>query len=1015
MRSKFKWIFTLILALTVQFSFAQEKTVTGVVSDATGTLPGANVIVKGTTKGTQTDIDGRYTITANVGETLVFSYVGMADKEIKVGASNLINVTLEQGVALTEVIIEGYRSTTKTTTVVAQTTVNAKTIENRPNASFVQTLQGQVAGLNILTGSGQPGASSTVLIRGANSITGTTDPLYVIDGIPTNTTNFRTINPEDIESVTVLKDASATAIYGNRGSNGVIVITTRRGSFEDGKMNIRYSVSTGITSLQNTGYSFANSRQMLELERTYGVGRGASNPDTGAPFTDAEIAAYGINTDWVDYFFRDATSSTHQLSFENQGKLLNSYTSVGYTDQQGLLRTTAMKRFSFRNNLSGKSNNEKLQYNTSLSLAFTRNNEATSLGTGAINRNYVLGATLGMPYISPDEYQNSAQLLDLYQTDGTLLYTPLFLIDKLETYENNTDEFRMLASADVSYELFKDFRLLTRTSVDLVTSRFTQSEHPNSFNAVLFQEAEFGGFEDINNARTYRFSQLWQASYNRTFAEKHTVAALAATEYNMSQFDANNVRQNGLDPSVFVPGTGSGWLADIEEHDFYGTQSSMGKLKYNLLSYFTTVDYDYDNRYGVVGSFRYDGSSRFASDRRWGSFWSVGARWNISNEKFMDNSNFVQVLKLRASYGSTGNQRYIGGSEFNGTNPPGFIDTYEITGNVYNGASGALINFGDVDLRWETTYQANVGLDFEVYKNRLKGTVDVYNKRTVDLFYDDDTSPVGGTLGIERNTDIVLSNRGIEASLSYDVVRNQDWKVTVRGNMSYNDNEVSHMDDPGYIIDGNYITRNGGQAFEYYVIPYAGVNPDNGNLQFLAADGSLTENPDEIDRRVTRKSEIPIYQGGFGFDIDYKGFFATTNFTFAQKVWRFDFDLDGLYDPTQLGQFVVTDDLLNAWTPENPDTDVPSLTASNLGEAANSDRFLRNASYVRLRYAQIGYRVPQKFLDKTFFAGVTFYVQGENLYTWTNWQGFDAESNRAGDQGQYPTPKIVSFGMDLRF
>jgi TonB-linked SusC/RagA family outer membrane protein len=1018
MRSKFKWIFTLILALTMQFSFAQEKTVTGVVSDATGTLPGANVVVKGTTRGTQTDVDGKYSISAKAGEVLVFSFVGMTDVSMTVGASNTISVKLEQGVQLIEVIVEGYRNTTKTATVVAQSTVTSKTIENRPNASFLQTLQGQVAGLSIATGSGQPGARSTVIIRGASSITGNTDPLYVIDGIPTNGDNFRSLNPDDIESATVLKDAAATAIYGNRGTNGVIVITTKRGGNEDGKMTVRYAVSTGITQLQRAKYSFADSRQLLTLERAFGVGRGNNNPATGAPFTDAEINAFQTNTDWVDYFFRDATSSTHQLSIENPGKYLNSYSSASYTDQQGILTTTGLKRFSLRNNLSATSANGKFHMNNSLFLGFSKNNEATSLGTGAINRNYVLGATLSAPYIDPSEYTSSQALLDLYNEDGTLLYTPLFLVDKLNTYVNNTDELRILGSVDLSYELFKGFTARSRTSIDLVETRFTQSEDPLSFNALLFVEdgAEFGGFEDVNQRRDYRFSQLWQAAYTHVFAEKHTVSLFGNMEYNFSQSNINNIRQNGLNPATFVPGTGSGYLDDIEAHDFYGSQVGVNKAKFNLISYFATLDYDFNDKYGVVGTFRYDGSSRFIGDLKWGSFWSVGGRWNINNESFLKDNNFVDVLKLRASFGSTGNQRVIDGTEWAGLNPPLNRDTYGIADAVYSGQPGNTFSLGYDLLQWETTEQADLGLDFEFMKHRLRGAVDLYKKRTFDLFNVDNIPAITGQINLSRNTDTEVHNRGVEVELAYDLLRNADWKFTLRGNVAYNEQHVENVPN-GEQGSGNIVTRENGLIYEYNLIPYVGVNPETGNAWFMAADGTLTETPNpDTDARPMGINDVPVIQGGFGFDLDYRGFFATTNFTFTERSYRLDFDLEGLYDPGSLGQFVVSDDLLNAWTPENPNTNVPSLNATNLDIATdNSDRFLRDASYVRMRYAQVGYKFPKKTLEKTFMTGLTFYVQGENLYTWTKWEGFDAESNRASDQAQYPTPKIISFGMDLRF
>jgi TonB-dependent starch-binding outer membrane protein SusC len=1006
----------------MQFSFAQEKTVTGVVSDDKGTLPGANVVVKGTTKGVQTDMDGKYAIKVKQGETLVFSFIGKEDQSKVVGASNVINVKLTDGaVILTEVIVEGYRNTTKASTVVAQTTVKAKNIENRPNASFIQTLQGQVAGLNIQTGSGQPGARSTVIIRGLGTINGNSDPLYVIDGMPTNGDNFRSLNPGDIESATVLKDASAIAIYGNRGSNGVIVVKTKRGTAGGEKIKFRYSSNTGYTQLQKSKYSFANSKDLLRIERAYPIGLGNANPATGLPFTDAEINAFPIDTDWVDYFFVTGTSSEHQFSVESSGKNINSYSSINYLDQRGVLRTTGLKRFTFRNNLSGKSDNDKFNYSTTVSIGFSKNNQATNLGTGAVNRNYVLGATLGAPYVDPALYENPQQLIDLYGTDGTLLYTPLFLIDKLNTYTNDTNETRLLAGVDLGYNFYKNFTFRVKTSAEHNLQRFTQSEHPNSFNAILFLDPgqEFGGFEDVNNRREFYFNQLWQLEYKKTFAEKHNLSVLLNSEYNFSQVNSNNARQNGLNPATFIPDTGVGYLVDTPDdtNDFYVSNISLSKFKQNLISYFGVLDYDYNNKYGIVGTVRYDGTSKFIGDRVWGTFWSVGGRWNIDNEDFMKNQKLFQVLKLRASYGLTGNQRIVDGTVFAGTNPPLYVDTFGIAANVYNSSNGVAVNLGYDDLHWETTKQSNIGLDFEMLNNRLRGTVELYDKKTIEIFNSDAISPISGDTQIARNSEITVGNKGVELTLAYDLVKNENFVFTLRANGAYNKNRVSGIRlNDGKIENGLVITQNGGQVSEFYLYPYLGVNPENGNLLFEDINGNPTENPSvDTDVRTDGKSDTPVYVGGFGFESDYRGFFVNTNFTFAQKVWRFDYDLQGLYDPGSLGQFTVSNDLLNAWTPTNTNTDVPSLNATNYGAEPNSDRFLRDASYIRMRYLQIGYRVPKKLLEKTFMTSLSFSMQGENLVTFTKWKGFDAESDRGADQAQYPTPRIYTFGVDLRF
>jgi len=998
----------------MQFSFAQEKTVSGVVSDDKGTLPGANVVVKGTTRGVQTDMDGKYAIKVKQGETLVFSFVGMLDQAVVVGASNAINVKLSSGLKLEEVVVEGYRTTTKASTIVAQTTVTAKTIENRPNASFVNTLQGQVAGLNIATGTGQPGSKGSVVLRGLGSIYGNTDPLYVIDGFPTNSDNFRSLNPNDIESTTVLKDAAAISIYGSRGANGVIVIKTKKGGSGDAKTVFRYSSNTGYVQLQQSRYNFTNSAQQLQLQQTY-LGDVSINAATGEPYTA------DVNTDWVDYFFRTARTSMHNFSVQTAGKNLNSYTSIGYVDNEGLLVSTGLKRFTLRNNLSGKSNNDKFTYSSNIGLGFTKNNESVNLGTGAVNRNLVLGATLGLPFISPDEYVSSLNVLDLYNNSPDLSYTPLMLVDKLYTFQNVTEEQRMNASVEASYKLTNDVTATTRTGAETLQTRLVESEFPNSFNALLFQGSnQFGGYERINNRREFYFNQYFGLAYKKTLKDLHTFGLSANMEYNFQQLQATNFTQRGLDPRTYVPGTGSGYVGDLSTDDVYVPQTSASKLKGSLVSYFGVFDYDYNNRYGLTASIRRDGSSRFDDDYRWGNFWSAGARWNIDKEGFMKNQTLFQMLKLRASYGTTGNQRVIDGTTFAGYNPQLYANTYGIStaaASTYNNGGVQFVNFGYPELTWETTKSGNIGLDFELYKSRVRGTVEVYNKKTVDLFNADNVSPQVGTSFLFKNSDVIVDNSGLELTLAYDLFKNDNFVFTLRGNGAYNKNEVSDVPTAsGRIINGNTVIENGHQIGEYYVYPYLGVNQANGNLLFQDINGNATEVPlVDRDRVANGKSSEPVYLGGFGFDTEYKGFFMSSNFTYALKVFRYDFDMEGLYDPTQIGQFIVSEDLLNAWTPTNTNTDVPSLTAANTGSQDNSDRFLKDASYVRLRYLQLGYKVPKNFLKKTFLTDVSLSLQGENLVTFTKWKGFDAESNRAADQAQYPTPRIYTLSLDLKF
>jgi TonB-dependent starch-binding outer membrane protein SusC len=1023
MGTKYKWLSTLFIAFIMQFSFAQEKTITGIVTDASGPLPGVNVVVKGTTKGVSTGFDGKYAIKAKAGETLIYSFLGMNDVTRIVGNEGTINVKMQDNTQVLEsVIVQGYRTVSRKTAVTSSASVNSKAIENRPNANAMNAVQGQLAGVNITATTGQPGARSNIIIRGLGTITGSSDPLYVIDGFPSNSDNFRSINPNDIESLDVLKDAAAVSEYGSRGSNGVIIIKTKRGNYGDQKTVFRYSTNYGIIELQEKRYSYANSQQLLRIEKNFGAGLGKT-------LTDSEISNFKTNTNWVDYFFRPSTSVNHNFSIENSGKKINSFTSAGYLDQEGILKSTNIKRFTIRNNINGKSDNEKFKYSVNSGFGYSKNNEATNLGTGAINRNYALGAYRSVPYLSPDDYQNSLQVFKLSATND-LLYTPLQLVDKLSKYDGFIEESRIDLATEMSYKIVKDFTARVRTSGQFLEGRFFQAEFPNSYNALLFSSTkgipstaggDFNGFEDNNYRREFLFNNLWQLDYKKNI-EKHTFNINASAEYNHSRLYINNSRQRGLDPKIFQPNTGAGYVPDVGTNDNYVPGISATNLRNDLISYFGSFDYDFNKKYGVVATIRRDGSSRFVGDKQFGNFWSVGARWNLEEESFMKSLKFINILKIRGSIGTVGNQRIVNGTIYAGISPPAFKDIYSSNNNpinTYNNEATYLLNLGYPALRWETTEQYNVGIDFELFNGRLRGVFDHYNKKTIDLFLNEPIAPITGDRILTKNSDASITNNGFELNLGYDIIKTDNTTLTIKGNGSINDNVIGGIKG----IDGRILStgvpiltnQNGGKINEPFIYRYIGVNKENGNLLFEDINGNPTEKPTAADRKAFGKSPLPRYQGGFGFDFDHKGFFMSTLFTFSQDVWRFDFDLENLYDPNGIGKFNVTDDLLNAWTPTNTNSNIPSLKATNLGADDESDRFLRDASYVRLRNIQIGYRIPKKFLNNSLFSDVSLTLQGENLINITKWQGFDPEGDRRFDQNQYPTPKIYTFGVDLKF
>lgn len=1019
MKSKFTWIFTLFMVLAVQLVSAQEKTVTGTVTDADfgDPIPGVSVLLEGTQYGTETNMDGKYSIKASPGQRLVFKFSGFEDVVLTVGQSDVLNAVMSEAAAeeLESLVITSYRTVAKPKSSDAVSTVTSKTIEGRPNASFVQTLQAQVPGLNIATGSGQPGSSNTsVLLRGLGSINGNTEPLFIIDGVPMGESSFRSINPNDIENISVLKDAGATAIYGNRGANGVIEVTTKRGSFEQ-DLTIKYVGTTGVSSLQNHKYNLMSGADLMRFEREAGV----------INWTDNEIAN-ARNVDWLGVFFNDAITQSHTLSLSGGSKNLSTHTSIGYLDQEGILVNTDLKRFNFRNSLSGKNNSGRLKYNTNLSGNFSRSNLASSLGTGGVNQNYVLGALSGSPYIDPSIADGGYEAIwnsffvPKYGNNDLLKGSPLLLLDKARWFTYSQDEIKIIATGDISYDLPNGFNVGTRLGVDYTGITQSQYQDPRAFNSWYFSntndpigEGEYLGFADEGEQRRVAFNSTTHLTWNKVFGEKHEINAGVYVEYLKAHHRFLNLTQNGLDYYFSEPGSGTGWVGDTDDNDWYVPSVGLSTAKSGLFSYFGVADYDYDGKYGVKATLRRDASFRFADSNRWGTFWSASARWNISNEDFMSGSS--TDLKLRGSYGTTGNQDILGTGLFGGAGL--FRESYATSASYNNTQALVLSGLANPYLQWETIEQANVGLDFGFFDQRIRGSVDVYQKTTKDLYQSMPISAINGSSSINANVGS-LRNRGVELIVHGDVVRNNDWLVTLNFNGSYNKNEILELPvDGGIVWNGTALTimREGDPLGQYYLVEYAGINPENGNLWFKDKDGNMTETPTNEDRRYTGKTYIPKYQGGFGIDASYKGFFLTAQFSYAQDLWRYDYDYSGFLAIGDIGTFNKSYDMLDYWTPSNTDAKYPSLDANNIFYENNSDRHLRDASYVRLRYAQLGYNISAENLKFLNLSGMRVYVQGENLYTWTKWKGFDAESNRGNDQAQYPTPKTISFGVEVQF
>jgi len=1031
MRTKFRAILTLAIAFVVQISFAQQKTVTGTVVDQNDLpLPSVFVQVKGTNDGTTTDFDGNFTLSVTPDQTLVFTYTGYKKKEIRVGSQTTINVSMEEDVAaLKEVVVTAYGNTTKLKSTQATQTISAESIENRTLASPIQSLQGQVAGLGISTLSGQPGANSTIILRGIGSINGNFEPLILLDGVPIDEDNLRNINQNDIESVSVLKDAAATSIYGNRGSGGVIVINTKKGRYKEA-LKVNYVGQFGFAEIPNLNIDVMNSRQKLEFQRGLDVGLGAG-------LTDEEITAFArrTNTDWTDILFRTAETQQHNITFTSGSENTRSFTSLGYLDQEGTFLASRLKRFSFRNNFDGKSEDGKFNYGTSFTANFAKADfdPAAESGTRSTFFNPFFQAIRGNPLVSPYDPDGSITS-DGGITPGdaaaitgdNIRNQPIVLLNSALLNVNRDEEIKLVGNFRADYTFLDNFNVGINIGMDFESIRNEDLLNPNSILGPFQTDvrAQFGGLEDQSYIRDFQFVSNLSLKYNNTFNEKHTVGVALFTEYIKNHLQGFNFRANGLDPRQL--GSGGAFIAGTVTEDLDGDGTpenpyidTIGKtnLETGLYSYFGTVDYDYDGKYGFYASIRRDASVRFTEEERWGTFWSVAGRWNISEEDFMQDSKF-NLLKLRASYGTTGNERISGGRY-------GALDLFRntyTTGQGYNGGT-ALVpnNIANTTLTWETSTKANVGLDFAINNNKLQGNIDVYNEETTDLFNTIPISAINATTGIQANVG-TLVNKGIEGTLNYTVVDVNDWFFQLTANVSYNDNTIEELpgaDENGIIRGGGSTALGEGQPIRsFFVQRYAGVNPANGNPLFLTADGDLTETLVDSDRVYIGKSAVPFWQGGFGFNLEWKGLALTTQFVWFGDHYRNNLDIADLEGNPSITGGNSAASLLRAWQNPGDITDIPRINGpiSTIDMFNQTDRFVENASYLRLRNITLGYSFSEEMLKTSPFANARVFVQAENPLTFTSFRAFDPEGAFAvTNNSQFPTPIILTFGVNVTF
>lgn len=1010
-------LFSLLL-LTGSLALAQTVQVSGTVTSSEDNLPmpGVSVTVKGTTLGVTTNVDGKYSITATTNQTLVFSFIGMKGQEIQIAGKTTIDVVLETDIlSMNEVIVTGYATRGKNEITGSTVQLSGSLLRNVPVVTIDQALQGKVAGVTISSSSGTPGSVQDIRIRGVGSITGNNDPLIIIDGAPVINNNFTgstavsslsalsAINSNDIESITVLKDASATAAYGARGSNGVIVITTKKG--KSGKTNFDFSAVTGFQNNAVKGRTplTGAQRQELMLDAVFNS-YGAANNFTREGAYDYMVAHNldggrlqnwdGTEGNWEGAVKNNNAPVTNiSLSATGGDDVSNFYASIGYNKTEATVIASNLKRLTGTLNYSRKfSNKVKFSVNTNVSNTF----QNAYLEQSAYFANPNLIKYFMSPWLSP------------YSADGTLnlnlgsLFNPVYLAQNDITTNDLT---RGLVGSSLEWEIIKNLKFRTFVSLD-----YNITNYKTYRNRVHGDSKDEKGSAEASTARN--FNNVFQNSldYNLKLND-HSFAFKALIEYQKNKYSylygyGENFPTDGL---TNIASAGA------------NKDASSSFTDWSNLSYLGMFNYNFKEKYVADFTFRREGSSLFAPDLRFGNFWSVGAAWNISEESFIKNIKIISNLRLRASYG-------LIGSNGVGTNSYQALLSYDA--DYANQGAVYPSQYGNSNLSWEKNHTLDVGTDFGLLNNRITGSFAYFNKKTYDLLQSVPITRTSGHSSITQNIGTVV-NKGIELVLDFAVIKTQDLSWNVTANFATVNNEVTALakdasDKDIEITSGDRKVAVGQPIYAWYTRKYAGVDPATGNPQWYlnSKDGAVTTN--YYDPALTLDfqggSALPTFTSGFGTHIDYKGIYFDANFFYAggHKVfedWSFYTHHAGSYT---LLNYNGVQELMNSWRQPGDITDVPKMLLNSTANNAsrNSTRFLYDGDYIRLKDVVLGYSFPSSLERKIGFNDISVFVRGTNVWTWVKDKRlkYDPEV-RADGLTRLTTPPVKSivFGINVKF
>jgi TonB-linked SusC/RagA family outer membrane protein len=975
-----KKISTLFFLFCISMAvFGQNRVITGIVTDISGlSLPGTTVQIPGTTMGTTTDVNGKYSISVN-GGSLRFSYTGFESQEIAVGNLSTIHVQLVESVVnLNQIVVIGYGAQKKKELTSAVVMVDEKSIKNRPMVSAAEALQGKAAGVQVVQPSGKPGGDISVRVRGATSVLAGNEPLYVVDGVPT--TDIRGLNPTDIESMSVLKDASSAAIYGARAANGVVLITTKRG--KENTSVVRFNAYSGVSNL----------RKPLEVLSTKKYRELIEEIIPGS--LDPAATAY---TNWSDEVFGLGKTQSYQLAFSGGSEKSQHLVSLSYLNNEGIVRPAKFDRISVRMNLDNAVNTW-LKISTNINALHSKTKDTPD--NASSGRGGVIMSALNTP-----------PFLHIYKSDGSGQYDPNPFqpswenpVAYMEGPDQTQTDLRLFGNVSATATVLKGLDLKTNVGIDLNNHQWDYYLDPFRTNYGRNQNGI--GRSDKSNASTW----LWEntAHFARSFGN-HNLGLLAGSSIQKFQWNDSYIQGNDYPADVSVTTLNAA-------NSVFGNTS---KQAWSLASFFGRVTYDYQSKYLFTASVRRDGSSKLT--QHWGTLPSFSAGWRISAEPFMKDVKVIEDLKIRAGWGKNGNQEGIPNYA-----RYGLVSYYRRTStNPLSGPASVQTTYGNPDLRWETTAQSNVGLDLSLWHGRATCTVDAYLKKTDNVLLNVQLSNSLPITSIQTNAG-KIENKGVDISFAtVNLVKKFKWNTEF--NISFNKNKVTELQYTDVYYFGRIYSNNSdvcivkvGQPLgTFFGYVSEGVDPETGNLTYKDVNNNGIFDPG--DRTVIGNAQ-PKFVYGITNSFTWKRFDLNLFFqgSYGNDVYNATrIDLEGMFDSKNQSVAV-----LRRWTPDNRITDIPrAIGGGKVDNVRNSTRFVEDGSYLRLKSVTLTYNFRSERLKNIGINQLAVYTTGQNLLTFTQYSGFDPEVNAFGrsatelgiDYGTYPQARTLTAGVNVEF